>query len=138
MFNTLLHESISVIFFIFLFRIFYYVILYKLNKEFFLKIFLVAYMATFLRSYLNNIFIVSILGSFLYGFVIPRRISKLNQEILLSGFCSCFTSFSGFVDFSYQFIMKGYYIKLFLYLNLTVVLNLIIMYLGFLLSRKMT
>ena len=99
---------------------------------------LVAYIATFLRLYLNNIFIVSILGSFLYGFVISRTISKLRKEIFLSGFCSCFTSFSGFVDFSYQLIIQGYYIKLFIYLNLIVVLNLIIMYLGFLLSRKMT
>ena len=109
-----------------------------MNKNFFIKILLVAYLATFLRFYLNNIFIVSFLGSFLYGLVIPRRICKLKKEILLSGFCACFTSFSGVVNFSYQLIVQGYYIKLFLYLNLTVVLNLIIMYLGFLLSRKMT
>ena len=109
-----------------------------MNKKFFIKILLVAYIATFLRFYLNNIFIVSILGSFLYGFVIPRIINKSKKEILLSGFCACFTSFSGFVNFSYQLIIQGYYIKLFLFLNLIVVLNLIIMYVGFLLSRKMT
>ena len=109
-----------------------------MNKEFFIKILLVAYIATFLRFYLNNIFIVSILGSFFYGFVIPRTISKLKREILLTGFCSCFTSFSGFVEFSYQIFIQGYYLKLFLYLNLIVVMNLIIMYVGFLLSRKMT
>ena len=95
-------------------------------------------MATFLRFYLNNIFIVSIIGSFLYGFVIPRKISKSKKEILLSGFCSCFTSFSGFVNFSYQIISQGFYMKLFIYLNLIIILNLIIMYMGFLLSRKMT
>ena len=95
-------------------------------------------MATFLRFYLNNIFIVSILGSFLYGFVIQRIINKSKREILLSGFCSCFTSFSGFVNFLYQLIIQGYYMKLFLYLNLIVVLNLIIMYVGFVVSRKMT
>ena len=99
---------------------------------------MVAYLATFLRFYLNNIFVVSFLGSFLYGFVIARKISNSKKEILLSGFCSCFTSFSGFVNFSYQIIIQGYYIKLFIYLNLIVILNLIIMYMGFLLSRKMT
>ena len=109
-----------------------------MNKKTFIIILLVAYLATFLRFYLNNIFVVSFLGSFLYGFVIPRKISKSKKEILLSGFCSCLTSFSGFVNFSYQIIIQGFYIKLFIYLNLIVILNLIIMYMGFLLSRKMT
>ena len=109
-----------------------------MNKKFFIIILLVAYLATFLRFYLNNIFIVSFIGSFLYGFIIPRTISKSKREILLSGFCSCFTSFSGFVDLSYQLIIQGYYLKLFFYLNLVVILNLLVMYMGFLLSRKMT
>ena len=109
-----------------------------MNKKFYILILLVGYLATFLRFYLNNIFVVSFLGSFFYGFVIPRRISKSKKEILLSGFCSCFTSFSSFVDLSYQIIIQGYYMKLFIYLNLIVILNLIIMYMGFLLSRKMT
>ena len=109
-----------------------------MNKKFYIKILLVAYLTTFLRFYLNNIFIISIIGSFVYGFVIPRTISKLKKEILLSGFCSCFTSFSSFVNFSYQLFIQGYYLKLFVYLNLIVFLNLIIMYIGFLLSRKMT
>ena len=108
-----------------------------MNKKFFIVILLVAYIATFLRFFLNNIFITSIIGSFVYGFVIPRRISKSKKEILLCGFCSCFTSFSGFVDFSYQLIIQGYYLKLFAYLNSTIFVNLVIMYIGFLLSRKM-
>ena len=108
-----------------------------MTKKYFIKILLIAYLATFLRFYLNNIFIVSIIGSFLYGFVIPRKISKSKREILLSGFCSCFTTFSGFVDFSYQLIIQGCYMRLFFYLNTIVALSLITMYLGFLLSRKM-
>ena len=109
-----------------------------MNKKTFIIILLVAYLATFLRFYLNDIFVVSFIGSFLYGFVIPRKISKSKKEILLSGFCSCLTSFSGFVNFSYQIIIQGYYMKLFIYFNLIVILNLIIMYMGYLLSRKMT
>ena len=108
-----------------------------MNKKTFIILLLVAYLATFLRFYLNDIFVVSFLGSFLYGFVIPRKISNSKKEILLSGFCSCFTSFSGVVNFSYQIIIQGFYIKLFIYLNLIVILNLILMYIGFLLSRKM-
>ena len=108
-----------------------------MNKKFFIII-LIAYLATFLRFYLNNNFLVSIVGSFLYGFVLARIISKSKKEILLTGFCSCFTSFSGFVYSLYQHVMQGDFVKLFLCLNLIVFLNLIIMYLGFLLSRKMT
>ena len=109
-----------------------------MNKKNFFIIILLAYLATFLRFFINNNFIVSIIGSFLYGLVISRTISNSKKEILLSGFCSCLTSFSGFIYFLYQLISYGYYLKLFLYLNLIVFLNLIIMYLGFIVSRKMT
>ena len=94
--------------------------------------------ATFLRFFINNNFIVSIIGSFLYGLVISRTISNSKKEILLSGFCSCLTSFSGFIYFLYQLILQSYYLQLFIYLNLFIISNLIIMYIGFLLSRKMT
>jgi len=78
------------------------------------------------------------MGSFLYGFIFSRTINKQKREILLTGFCSCFTSFSGFIHFLYQLIIQGFYVKLFIYLNLILILNLILMYMGFLLSRKMT
>jgi len=109
-----------------------------LNKKYLLTLLLTAYCATFLRFYFKNNFVISIIGSFLYGFFISRKISKSKREILFSGFFACFTSFSGFVHFLYQFIIQGYYLKLFLYLNVIVILNLIIMYIGFQLSRKIT
>ena len=109
-----------------------------MNKKYLLTLLLTAYLATFLRFYFNNNFVISIIGSFLYGFFVSRTISKSKKEILLSGFCSCFTSFSGFIHFLYQFITQGYYLKLLLYLNVIIILNLIIMYVGFQLSRKFT
>ena len=109
-----------------------------MNKKYLFTLLLTAYFATFLRFFINNNFVISIIGSFLYGFFVSRTISKTKREILLSGFCSCFTSFSGFVHFLYQFIIQGYYLKLFFYLNVIVILNLIIMYVGFQLSRKFT
>ena len=78
------------------------------------------------------------IGSFLYGFIIARTISASKKEILISGFCSCFTSFSAFIYFIYNIINQGLYFKLFFYLNLIVIFNLIIMYWGFLIGRKMT
>ncbi len=109
-----------------------------MNKKKFIIILLFAYLATFIRFYINNNFIVSIIGSLFYGFVFERKISSSKKEILLCGFCSCLTSFSGFIYFLYQLISHGYYLKLFLYLNLIITFNLIIMYLGFIISRKMT
>ena len=109
-----------------------------MNKKYLVTLLLTAYFATFLRSYLNNNFVISIIGSFFYGFFVSRINSKSKKEILLSGFCSCFTSFSSFVHFLYQLIIEGNYLKLFFYLNIIVILNLIIMYIGFSLSRKIT
>ena len=117
-------------------RIFYYSNFQKLNKRFFLVILLIAYFAALLRFYIDNNLIVSFIGSFLYGFVIARKIDKSKKEILLSGFCSCFTSFTGFIYFLYKFINQGYYLKFFIYLNLIIILNLITMYIGFFISRK--
>ena len=97
-----------------------------------------AYLATFLRFFIDNNLLVSLIGSFLYGFVIARTFSNTKKEILLSGFCSCFTSFSGFIYFLYELIIKRYYLSLFVYLNLIIIFNLLIMYFGFLISRKIT
>ena len=109
-----------------------------MNKQNLIIILLTAYLATFSRFYIDNNLLISIIGSFLYGFIIARKIRNSQKEILLSGFCSCFTSFSGFIHILYQFIIQGYYLKLFLYLNVIIILNLIIMYIGFLISRKIT
>ncbi len=109
-----------------------------MTRKNFIIILLIAYFATFLRLYIDNNFIVSIVGSFLYGFIIDSKISNSKKEILLSGFCSCFTSFSGFIYYLYQLINQGNYFKLLFYLNLIVIFNLMIMYIGFLISRKTT
>ena len=64
----------------------------------FIYIFLAGYLGTFLRLFIDNNFIISILGSFFVGFLISKRLSYLSEKILLSGFFSCFTSFSGFFE----------------------------------------
>ena len=109
-----------------------------MNKKNYLFIFLAAFLATFLRIYLVNNFIISIVGSFFFGFVIERKLGISCNQILLTGFCSCFTSFSGFIYFFYQLINDGNYVKVFLYLNLFFILNLCMMFLGTILSRKIT
>jgi len=104
----------------------------------FIYVLLAAYLATFLRLTINNNFLISIIGSFLVGFFISRRLSYATEKILLSGFFSCFTSFSGFIFFLYTFLNQGNWIKFIILFNLIIIVNLFTMLCGYWISRKMT
>ncbi len=104
----------------------------------FIFVLIAAFFGTFLRFCINNNFLISIIGSFFFGFIIAKRFTKPINRILLSGFCSCFTSFSGFMYFLYELVNLQDYVKIFLYLNIMIVLNLFMMYCGFIISRKIT
>ena len=104
----------------------------------FIYILLVCYLATFLRLLIDNNFIISILGSFFVGFIINKRLSYSSKQILLTGFFSCFTSFSGFIYFLYKVFNQGDWIKFIIFFNLIIILNLFLMNLGFWISRKIT
>jgi len=106
----------------------------KINN--FIYILLAGYFATFLRITINNNFFVSIIGSFLVGFFISRKLSYATEKILLSGFFSCFTSFSGFIYFLYKILNQGDWIKFIIFFNLIIIVNLFTMVFGFWLSRK--
>ena len=99
---------------------------------------LAAYLATFLRLIINNNFFTSIIGSFLVGFFISRRLSYSTEKILLSGFFSCFTSFSGFIYFLYTTLHQGHWIQFIIFFNLIIIVNLFTMLFGFWISRKIT
>ena len=108
----------------------------KINN--FIYILLAAYLATFLRLTINNNFIISIIGSFLVGFFISKRLSYSIQKILFSGFFSCFTSFSGFIYFLYKILNQGDWIQFIIFFNLIIIVNLFTMVFGFWISRKIT
>ena len=104
----------------------------------FIYILLACYVATFLRLFIDNNFIISIIGSFFFGFIISKRFSYSTKNILLSGFFSCFTSFSGFIYLLYKIFIQGDWIKFIVFLNLIIIINLFTMYFGFWISRKIT
>ena len=108
----------------------------KINN--FIFILLAAYLATFLRLTINNDFIISIIGSFLVGFLISKKLSYSVEKILLTGFFSCFTSFSGFIYFMYKIFNQGEWIKFIIFFNLIIIVNLFTMLFGFWISRKIT
>jgi len=104
----------------------------------FIYILLAGYLGTFFRLFIDNNFIISILGSFFVGFLISKRLSYSSERILLSGFFSCFTSFSGFLYFLYKIFNQGDWIKFIIFFNLIIVVNLLTMLFGFWISRKIT
>ena len=104
----------------------------------FIYILLACFVGTFLRLFINNNFIVSILGSLLFGYVIAKRLSYSSEKILLTGFFSCFTSFSGFIYFLYKIFNQGDWIKFIIAFNLIIILNIFTMNFGFWISRKIT
>ena len=108
----------------------------KINNFFY--ILLAAYLATFLRLTINNNFFISIIGSFLVGFLISKRLNYSIEKILLSGFFSCFTSFSGFIYFLYKILNQQEWIKFIIFFNLIIIVNLFTMFIGFWISRKIT
>ena len=108
----------------------------KINN--FIYILLAAYLATFLRLLINNNFFTSIIGSFLVGFFISKKLSYSIEQILLSGFFACFTSFSGFIYFLYKILNQGDWIKFIIFSNLIIIVNLLTMLLGFWISRKIS
>ena len=99
-------------------------------------ILLACYLGTFLRLSINNNFIISIIGSLLVGFFMSKRLSYLNEKILLSGFFSCFTSYTGFIYFLYKFLNQGDWIRFIIFFNLIIIVNLLTMFVGFWISRK--
>ena len=109
-----------------------------MNKKNFLMILFASFLGSFIRFFVKNNFFISFLGSFVFGFVIAKRLSKFKNEILLTGFCSSLTSFSGFIFIIYEFINEGNFIKTFIYINMMIILNICMMYFGFFISRKIT
>ena len=102
----------------------------------FIYVLLACYLATFFRLLINNNLVTSMVGSFFVGFIINRKLSSSSKQILLSGFFSCFTSFSGFIYFLYKIFNQGDWIKFIILFNLIIIVNLCTMYLGFWISRK--
>ena len=99
---------------------------------------LACYVGTLLRSFVENNLIISIVGSFFFGFFISKRLNYSNEIILFSGFFSSFTSFSGFIYFLFKIFNQGDWVKFIIIFNLIIIVNLFTMYFGFWISRKIT
>ena len=104
----------------------------------FIYILLACYIGTLLRIFIDSNLIISIIGSFFVGIIVSKKLSFSSEKILLSGFFSCFTSYSGFIYFLYKIVNQGDWIKFIIFFTLILIVNLFAMYLGFWISRKIT
>jgi CrcB protein len=104
----------------------------------YIYILLACYAATFLRLFINNSLLVSLIGSLFFGFVIAKKLNYFKEKVLLSGFFSCLTSFTGFIHFLYRILSQGDWVKFIIFFNSVILLNLFTMYFGFWISRKIT
>ena len=111
---------------------------FKVKIKIFFYILLACYTATFLRLFIDNNFIISIIGSFLVGIFISKRLSYSSKNIIFVGFFSCFTSFTGFIYYLYEILNQGDWIKFIILLNLIIMINLFTMCFGFWISRKIS
>ena len=89
-----------------------------------------------MRYLIDDIFIISFLGSMITGLIISLPLKQFKKELILLGFCSSFTSFSAFVKLFYILIINGKYFQFLIYLNIILVFNLLIMYFGYLIGKK--
>ena len=98
-------------------------------------ILLISYFGLLLRLYINNIFLISFIASLIYGILISKKIITQSNNSLLIYFFSSFTTFSGFIAFFYEVIVKREFFKFFFLINIVVIANIMIMFIGFFIGK---
>ena len=73
----------------------------------YIYIFFACYLATFLRIFINNNLIVSIIGSFFFGFFIAKRLSYSKEKIIFTGFFLALHPSADLYFFCTKFLIKG-------------------------------
>tara|TARA_Y100001968_G_scaffold247521_1_gene231985 strand:+ start:77 stop:421 length:345 start_codon:yes stop_codon:yes gene_type:complete len=92
--------------------------------------------AAILRWQIDHIFITNILGCFLLGLIHALPISKKYKLFIGFGFCSSFTTFSGWSFQLFEFISKGFYKFFFLNIITQMTLGIVAFALGHFFAKK--
>ncbi len=92
--------------------------------------------AAILRSQIDQIFIVNIIGCFILGLINSLNISRRYKLIFGFGFCGSLTTFSGWSFQLFELINQGFYKLFFMNSILIVMLGLLAIRLGHLFAKK--
>ena len=106
------------------------------DKNIIFMISIAAVPAAIFRWYVDEIFIVNILGCFLLGFINKLPISKRFKLIFGFGFCGSITTFSGWSLQLFELISKGLYKLFFLNSILMVLIGILAVGLGNLFAKR--
>ena len=86
---------------------------------------------------MDNIFIVSLVASLTYGFCLTIKINNyFLRNLVFVYFFSSFTTFSGFIPELALLFNEGNYFIFLLQINLLLGANIVFMFLGFLIGKR--
>ena len=98
---------------------------------------IVTFFAALLRYLMDNIFIVSLVASITYGFCLTIKINNyFLRNLVFVYFFSSFTTFSGFIPELALLFNEGNYFIFLLQINLLLGANIVFMFLGFLIGKR--
>ena len=106
------------------------------DKNIIFMLSIAAFPAAIFRWYVDEIFIVNILGCFLLGFINALLITRKYKLMFGFGFCGSLTSFSGWSFKLFELISQGLYKLFFMNSILFVLFGCIAFGLGHLLASK--
>ncbi len=94
-------------------------------------------LGSLIRWKIGNIFLVNVLGCFIFGFINNLQVSKKIKLFLCFSFCGSLTTFSGWILDLLNILNKGLYFLFFLRVSLFLVMGYFAMYFGYSLSDKL-
>ena len=107
------------------------------DKNIIFMLSIAAFPAAIFRWYVDEIFIVNILGCFLLGFINALLITRKYKLMFGFGFCGSLTSFSGWSFKLFELINQGLYKRFFLNSISFVILGFFAVGLGHFLAKKL-
>ena len=107
------------------------------DKNIFFMISIAAIPAAIFRWYVDEIFIVNIVGCFLLGLINALLISRKYKLMFGFGFCGSLTSFTGWSFKLFELINQGLYKRFFLNSISLVLIGFFAVGLGHLLAKKL-
>ena len=93
-------------------------------------------LGTLIRLKIKNIFLVNILGCFIFGLINNLNVSKKIKLFFCFSFCGSITTFSGWILDLYNILNKGLYFIFFLRVSVFIGIGYFAMYSGYSISES--